>query len=39
MHRHNIDGFYYNTSDRVNNHPIVTKKIGDQRWATGKAWK
>ena len=39
MHRHNIDGFYYNTDSRVQNHPIVTKKIGDQRWATGKAWK
>ena len=40
MHRHNVDGFYYNMSDsRVANHPIVTKKIGDQRWATGAAWK
>lgn len=40
MNRHNIDGFYYNMSDpRVANHPIVKKKIGDQRWATGKAWK
>lgn len=38
MHRHNVDGFYYNTSSRVQNHPIVTKKIGDQRWATGAAW-
>ncbi|MBR1879843.1 MAG: hypothetical protein IJ804_03715 [Prevotella sp.] len=39
MHRHNVDGFYYNMSDtRVANHPIVTKKIGDQRWATGAAW-
>ena len=39
MHRHNVDGFYYNNTDRVKNHPIVTKKIGDQRWATGAAWK
>ena len=27
------------STDRVNNHPIVKKGIGDQRWATGKAWK
>lgn len=39
MHRHNVDGFYYNTSSRVQNHPIVTKKIGDQRWATGAPWQ
>lgn len=39
MHRHNVDGFYYNNTDRVKNHPIYTKKIGDQRWATGAAWK
>ena len=40
MLRHNVDGFYYNMSDdRVKNHPIVTKKIGDQRWATGAPWK
>ena len=39
MHRHNVDGFYYNTDARVVNHPIVTKKIGDQRWATGAPWK
>ena len=39
MFRHNIDGFYYNNDSRVQNHPIVTKKIGDQRWATGAPWK
>ena len=39
MHRHNIDGFYYNTDAKVKAHPIVTKKIGDQRWATGAPWK
>jgi len=39
MHRHNVDGFYYNQTDRVKAHPIYTKKIGDQRWATGAAWK
>jgi len=39
MHRHNIDGFYYKTDARVTQHPIYTKKIGDQRWATGAAWK
>jgi hypothetical protein len=39
MHRHNVDGFYYNNTDRVKNHPIYTKKIGDQRWATGAPWK
>ncbi len=39
MHRHNIDGFYYRRDARVLQHPIVTQKIGDQRWATGKAWK
>ena len=39
MLRHNVDGFYYNTDGRVQNHPIVTKKIGDQRWATGAPWK
>ena len=39
MHRHNVDGFYYRTDARAQQHPIVTKKIGDQRWATGKPWK
>ena len=39
MHRHNVDGFYYNNTDKVKNHPIYTKKIGDQRWATGAPWK
>ena len=39
MFTHDIDGFYYNTDARVQNHPIVTKKIGDQRWATGAPWK
>ena len=39
MHRHNVDGFYYNLTERVKSHPIYTKKIGDQRWVTGAAWK
>lgn len=39
MHRHNVEGFYYNLTERVKAHPIYTKKIGDQRWATGAAWK
>lgn len=39
MHRHNVDGFYYNKTSRVTAHPIYTKKIGDQRWATGAPWK
>ena len=39
MHRHNMDGFYYKTDSKVTSHPIYTKKIGDQRWATGAAWK
>lgn len=39
MHRHNVDGFYYNLTPRVMAHPIYTKKIGDQRWATGAKWK
>lgn len=39
MLRHNVDGFYYKTDSKVQNHPIVTKKIGDQRWATGAPWK
>ena len=39
MHRHNVDGFYYNLTPRVTAHPIYTKKIGDQRWATGAKWK
>ena len=39
MHRYNIDGFYYNSSSKVKSHPIFTKQIGDQRWATGAAWK
>jgi len=39
MHRHNVDGFYYNLTEKVKAHPIYTKKIGDQRWATGAAWK
>lgn len=39
MHRHNVDGFYYNLTPRVTGHPIYTKKIGDQRWATGAKWK
>lgn len=33
-----ISGFYYNNSDRVKNHPIYTKNIGDPRWRTGKSW-
>jgi hypothetical protein len=39
MHRYNIDGFYYKTDAKVQAHPIITKKIGDQRWATGAPWK
>lgn len=39
MFRHNIDGFYYNNTDRVRNHPIYTKGIGDPRWRTGAPWK
>ncbi len=39
MYHHNVDGFYYNTDARVQQHPIVTRQIGDQRWATGKPWK
>lgn len=38
MNRFNIDGFYYNNTDRVRNHPIYTKQIGDPRWRTGAAW-
>lgn len=36
--RHNVDGFYFNNSDRVKNHPIFTKGIGDPRWRTGASW-
>lgn len=39
MHRHNVDGFYYNNTSHVTNHPIYTKNIGDQRWKTGAAWR
>lgn len=39
MNRYNIDGFYYNNTDRVRNHPIYTKQIGDPRWRTGAAWE
>ncbi|NDW12461.1 right-handed parallel beta-helix repeat-containing protein [Bacteroides sp. 214] len=39
LNRHNVDGFYYNNTDRVKNHPIYTKNIGDQRWKTGAPWK
>lgn len=39
MHRHNVDGFYYNLTPRVMAHPIYTKNIGDQRWKNGTAWK
>lgn len=39
MNRHNNDGFYYNLTEKVKKHPIVTKKIGDQRWVEGRAWK
>ncbi len=38
MHRHNVDGFYYQNTDKVRNHPIYTKNIGDPRWKTGAAW-
>lgn len=38
-YRHaDISGFYYNNTDRVKNHPIYTKQIGDPRWRTGAAW-
>lgn len=38
-YRHSdINGFYYNSSDKVKNHPIYTKGIGDPRWRTGKSW-
>ncbi len=37
--RHDVDGFYYNTSAKVTGHPIYTKGIGDQRWKTGGRWK
>ncbi|MCD8291683.1 MAG: hypothetical protein LUC91_09330 [Prevotella sp.] len=39
MHRHNVDGFYFQNTDKVKNHPIYTKGIGDPRWRTGAAWK
>ncbi|WP_154655680.1 hypothetical protein [Xylanibacter oryzae] len=39
MHRYDINGFYYNNSSKVKSHPIFTKQIGDQRWATGTTWK
>ncbi|MBQ8601330.1 MAG: hypothetical protein IJ413_02100 [Bacteroides sp.] len=38
-YRHaDISGFYYKNTDRVKNHPIYTKQIGDQRWRTGASW-
>lgn len=38
-YRHaDISGFYYQNTDRVRNHPIFTKEIGDPRWRTGKSW-
>lgn len=38
-YRHtDISGFYYNNTDRVKNHPIYTKQIGDPRWRTGASW-
>lgn len=39
MHKYNYDGFYYNTTPDVMNHPIYTKNIGDQRWKNGGNWK
>lgn len=33
MHEHNIEGLYYNNTDKVRNSDIFKKKIGDQRWA------
>ena len=33
-----LNGFYYNTTQRVLSHPIYTKQIGDPRWRTGKSW-
>jgi hypothetical protein len=39
MHRHNEDGFYYQTTEKVKNHPIYTKNIGDPRWKNGNPWK
>ena len=38
-YRHaDISGFYYNNTDRVKNHPIYTKNIGDPRWKNGTPW-
>lgn len=37
-YRHNVDGFYYNNTEKVKNHPIYTKGIGDPRWRTGASW-
>ncbi len=39
MHRHNVEGFRYQNTDKVRNHPIYTKGIGDLRWRDGGAWK
>lgn len=33
-----ISGFYYQNTDRVKNHPIYKKQIGDPRWRTGESW-
>jgi len=32
-HKHNIEGLYYQNTDKVRNHPIVINKIGDPRWS------
>jgi len=32
-HKHNIEGLYYQNTERVRNHPIFTQKIGDPRWS------
>lgn len=33
-HNHHVAGFYYKSDSKVQNHPIVTKNIGDTRWQT-----
>lgn len=37
-YRHDVNGFYYNNTERVKNHPIYTKQIGASCWRTGAAW-
>ncbi|MBQ2056542.1 MAG: hypothetical protein II489_09625 [Bacteroidaceae bacterium] len=33
-----LDGFYINKTEKVMNHPIYKKQIGDPRWFTGASW-